>query len=309
MIRLPVLFVLASLALLGGCGEESLSPDARMQATDAAGGFAPGAEPMRSLEKMAPAAVFSGAPTSTADSDQVRHIAETQHWTYHLPVEDIERVWSAHAQACAAGCEIVSASISGRSQGFASGRLEMRVERALFVPLEQSLLRSGAPLERTIQKEDRTLQVVDVEARIENQRQLVQRLRAMLAGRPEAELKDVLALERELVRAQSELDSMQSRRRMLANETEKVHLHLNYQARPHVDPGSIWAPLEQAWYGMGGQFARSLAGVLLFIATALPWLVIALPALWIFWKGISAARRALSGLLGRIRAARKGDES
>ncbi|HET7865450.1 MAG TPA: DUF4349 domain-containing protein [Burkholderiaceae bacterium] len=44
---------------------------------------------------------------------------------------------------------------------------------------------------------------------------------------PGAQLKDLIEVERELVRVQSELDSLAARRKGLADQTDKVHVSLS----------------------------------------------------------------------------------
>ena len=61
-------------------------------------------------------------------------------------------------------------------------------------------------------------------------------LRKLMAT-PNARLKDLVEVERELTRVQSELDSLATRRKLLAGETEKVRVTVAFSARP------MWAQM------------------------------------------------------------------
>jgi hypothetical protein len=140
---------------------------------------------------------------------------------------------------------------------------------------------------------------VDVEARLKTLGDLRDRLRELLAKRA-GSLKDILETERELARVQGELDAMAAQRKALANETEKILLHVDYRPEPSLGETGAMQPLLEAWRGAGRAFASSLAAALLFIVQALPWLVIVVPVLWGVWKGLRRladwrrARRAAS---------------
>jgi hypothetical protein len=107
--------------------------------------------------------------------------------------------------------------------------------------------------------------------------------------------RDILETERELARVQGELDAMAAQRKALANETEKILLHVDYRPEPSLGETGAMQPLMDAWRGAGRAFAESLAAALLFILQALPWLVIVVPVVWGVWKmlrRLAALRRA-----------------
>lgn len=227
---------------------------------------------------------------------QTRHIAETQHWRYVVPAQRIEPLWATHAALCTAGCEITQANVSARSDYAAHATLEMRIERARFDAMLSALEATKAPFERAVSREDKTLQVVDLESRMANLKTMADRLRNLVDTHG-GKLADLLALERELNRVQSEIDSMQSRRRVLAQETEKVRLSIQYQAEPRTNIEDAWSPVREAWHDMARRFNASLADLMRFVAGVAPWLLIGLPVAVASWKFIRLPGR----LIGRLR--------
>lgn len=250
-------------------------------------------------EAAAPASMRMAAPAPTAmdaamaeggtvqaapDAATPRYLAERQFWVFELPEKDIETRWQAHIALCGQDCEVLHAALSKSAHSPVSAALQLRVGRA---SAEKLLGAMSAPevKERRVEREDKTLQVVDVEARLKTLGDLRDRLRELLAKRA-GSLKDILETERELARVQGELDAMAAQRKALANETEKILLHVDYRPEPSLGETGAMQPLVEAWRGAGRAFASSLAAALLFIVQALPWLVIVVPVLWGVWKGL-----------------------
>ncbi len=277
--------ILLSLAfLLTACGEsihqEAAAPAAMRMA-------APASAPM----SMDQAEAATTAPA--AEAAATRYLAERQFWVFELPEKAIEARWQAHIALCRQDCEVLQAGLNKSAHNPVSASLQLRVGRANAGKLLDAM--SGPEVtERRVEREDKTLQVVDVEARLKNLGELRDRLRALLAHRAGA-LKDILDTERELARVQGDLDAMAAQRKALANETEKILLHVDYRPEPSLGETGAMQPLVEAWRGAGRAFAESLAAALLFIVQALPWLVIVVPVVWGVWKmlrRLAAWRRA-----------------
>jgi len=263
--------ILALAFLLAACGEsvhkEAAAPAAMRMA-------APAPMPMDQ-------AVTAGAEPA-AEAAAPRYLAERQFWVFELPEKAIEARWQAHIALCRQDCEVLQAGLSKSAHSPVSASLQLRVGRANAGKLLDAI--SGPEVtERRVEREDKTLQVVDVEARLKTLGDLRDRLRELLAKRA-GSLKDILETERELARVQGELDAMAAQRKALANETEKILLHVDYRPEPSLGETGAMQPLMDAWRGAGRAFAESLAAALLFILQALPWLVIVVPVVWGVWK-------------------------
>jgi hypothetical protein len=222
------------------------------------------------------------AATAASETAQVRYLAERQHWVMELPEKQIEARWQAHVDLCRAGCEVLQAAIAKSTQTPISASLQLRVARAAAPALLQAM-HSPEVKERRIEREDKTLQVVDVEARLKNLGELRDRLRKLLESRPGA-LKEVLETERELARVQGDLDAMAAQRKALANETEKILLNVDYRPEATLTQTGALQPLAEVFGNAGRALAESLAEALLFVIRVLPWLFIVLPFVWGGWK-------------------------
>ena len=263
----------------------------------AACGESPQMAPAPAMSMVEPAAMQrmqaeDGATASEPGATtEPKYLAERQFWVFELPEDKIEARWRAHVELCRKDCEVLNAALNKSAHSPVSASLQIRVGR----PVAEKLLgamRSPEVTEQRVEREDKTLQVVDVEARLNNLGELRDRLRALLANRSGA-LKDILETERELARVQSELDSMLAQRKALANETEKILLFAEYRPEPSIGETGAMQPLLEAWRSAGRAFAESLSQALLFIVRVLPWLVIVAPAIWGVWSGLRYLREKL----------------
>lgn len=233
-------------------------------------------------------AIAMEAAPASMDSGQTeqKYLAERQHWVFELKEAEIEKRWQSHLALCTGNCEVLNATISKSTMSPVYANLQMRVPRneasKLFAAME-----SPDFIERRVEREDKTLQVVDVEARMKNLSELRDRLR-VLQTQYKGSLKDLLETEKELARVQGELDAMTAQRKVLANETEKILLNADYRPRPSLGETGAFQPLVEAWRNVGRTFAQSLGSAMLFLVGALPWVVIVIPVLWGAWKGIKA---------------------
>ncbi len=267
--RLSLIVAALLLAALAGCGNRSeQAPASANRSLDMA------AAPEAMLAK--------GMAGASATEATPKYLAERQFWVFELPEKAIEARWQAHVDLCRADCEVLNASLSKSAHAPVSAHLEIRVGRPSAARL-LSAMAGPEVTERRIEREDKTLQVVDTEARLKNQAELRDRLRNLLATRNGA-LKDVLETERELARVQGDLDSLAAQRKTLANETEKILLFADYRPEPTLGKTGAMQPLVEAWRSAGRAFAESLSAALLFIVQVLPWLVIVTPVIWGTWK-------------------------
>jgi hypothetical protein len=252
--------------------------------------------PMHRMKAEVAQDMAASATPETAELATPKYLAERQFWVFELPEDNIEARWRAHVELCRKDCEVLNAALNKSAHSPVSASLQIRVGR----PVAEKLLgamRSPEVTEQRVEREDKTMQVVDVEARLNNLGELRDRLRALLANRSGA-LKDILETERELARVQSELDSMLAQRKALANETEKILLFAEYRPEPSIGETGAMQPLFEAWHGAGRAFAESLSEALLFIVRIMPWLVIVLPVLWGLWSGL---RRLWARMQDRLR--------
>lgn len=281
---LPVLSLSVLLGALTACGRGgSMDPDAGtlQQAAAAPAAFA--------KAKQRPAAEPAQERARADTAGEVRRYVAVRHTLQIFTAADgVEAAWRDATEACAAaGCEVLNAALERNDERRpASATLEARVppqQLEAFLARISGLGRTGLNA-RTA--EDKTDTVLDTEARLKNQTAFRDHLRVLMAT-PGAKLKDLIEVERELVQVQSELDSLASQRKVLANETERVHVSISFRAQPSVIETGMWRPVTDALRGAGHVIASSI-GVLITAAVGLlPWVVALVLAGW----GVRAAWR------------------
>ena len=69
-----------------------------------------------------------------------------------------------------------------------------------------------------------------------------------------------------------------ARRKALAQQTDRVYVTLNFQARPSVLETGIWVPVREAIVGAGRLFAESVAKIIALLVFVLPWILVSVPA-------------------------------
>lgn len=107
--------------------------------------------------------------------------------------------------------------------------------------------RSGSVLSRHVKGEDVTEQYVDIETRLKNNLALRDRFRELLAKA--RDVKDVLAIESELNRVQSEIDSMEARMRVLKDQVQMSTIRVSLRQQEPPKPATIYGPLGYLYKG------------------------------------------------------------
>jgi hypothetical protein len=193
----------------------------------------------------------------------------------------LERAWESTIGFCESiHCDILESTINKKTPYSApSGNLVLRVLPQNLKPLIEHIQKVGKVVSQNTESEDKTTTVIDVEAKIKNTTELRNRLRSILTTRT-GSLKDVVEVERELSKAQSELDSLVARRKALANETDKIAVTIDFRPEPSIAETGAFAPIASAWHQMGRVFAESIAAILTFIVAVIPWLILIIPGIW-----------------------------
>jgi len=129
-----------------------------------------------------------------------------------------------------------------------SARLDLRVAAARLDPTLTRMAALGSEKSRAVSAEDVTESHSDLEVRLRNQEALRDRLRALVA-RAES-VKDVLAVEEELARVQSEIESMQSRLLRMNRQVKFSLLSVTFERT------RIYGPLGYFFHAIGWGLER-----------------------------------------------------
>ena len=142
---------------------------------------------------------------------------------------------------------------------------------------------------------DVTEEVVDVDSRVDSARASVARIRALLSGA--STLGDVVRIESELARRESDLESLLARQRTLADQTALATLTVSVvgpeaavpAAAPQDDTG-FFAGLSKGWDAFMGAVVVGLTVVGVLLPFAVAGLLLLVPVWWIWrWRGIRFA--------------------
>ncbi|MEU8815633.1 DUF4349 domain-containing protein [Actinoplanes sp. NPDC048796] len=173
--------------------------------------------------------------------------------------------------------------------GAGSATLELRIPAAKFGQVVDQLAKLGDEEQRQISTEDVTEAVVDLDARIAVQQARVDSGRKLLAQAKS--LDDLVMLEREVATRESDLASLQAKKRNLADLTALSTITVTFldpDADPVAgaddDPPGFLAGLGAGWDAL----LASLRVLLTVLGALLPWVIaIGLPA----WAVLYAVRR------------------
>jgi len=222
--------------------------------------------------------------TAFADSGQ-RYIAERHNLEIVAPETELQKSWESAVAFCGTiRCGIVSSTITARTgDNLPSGTIKLRVIPEDLNKLLAYLEKLGKVAQHTTDREDKTIEVVDTEAKIKNLTTFRDNLRAMLA-RPSATVKDLVEIQKQLTDTQSELDSQTTLRKILTNETDKIAVEISFRVlRPSGNLGGfalIWDALRES----GSTLGDSTASLITTVVAIIPWLILIVPAVWLFVK-------------------------
>ena len=301
--------MLAALLLLTACdtGDARTDVTRSLEAEEmgAAGGadFITVSASQRSRDEFAspaPAPVPDSAPVDTpADTVTERLIAYRYGYQMETPADRTEALLERHRAACLdagpATCQVVNANIYQQGSRGPAGTLALRAIPAWVDTFRDGLdgeldTAGGRLLNQSQSAEDLTSAIYDAEARLDAQRTLRTRLAALLE-RDGASVEELVQVERELARVQGDIEAAEARIRVMRGRVSMSRLDLNYSST--VDPvsRSAFDPLGRALRNLAGTFASGLAGVITFIAAALPWLIVIVPVFWLLGRWLRSLWR------------------
>lgn len=174
--------------------------------------------------------------------------------------------------------------------GQPSAYLEVRIPSAGLDPTVEAITALGVVQEISVNTFDVSMQKVDLDARIAVLEAAIARLRALLDTA--ASTADVISVETALTERQAELDSLQSQRDFLGDQTVFATLSISVitpaDATP-ADPDGFLDGLERGWLSILAFFA----GVVVWAGVLVPWIglgALAIAAIWLIRRIVRASR-------------------
>ena len=249
--------------------------------------------PSASLKRAVTAADSEAAGAEGAAPAQ-RFIAVSHVLRVEAPAADLAARWTAVRDACLGmDCELESSSLQRETaQTPAGASLRLRVAPKDFDRLMASVGGSAHVVSHETESEDKTAQVVDVEAHLKNRTEYRDSLRALLqVNDGKRRLADLLEIQNALSRTQAEIDSALTQRKLLARETSKQLVVMQFEPAPTLSTGRSFSPVAHALRNAGELMQGSVAELISAAAVALPWLVIMALAGWVMSLVWSLLRR------------------
>lgn len=303
--RLATLGGLALTAAMAGCSQPA--QDASYSEEAVSMEMAP--PPAAAADAAAPA---SSAPTSSNATPppaaiQTASIAYVYRYGLELPVDRATVLMSQHEQACVAAgpavCQVIGSESSRYGRDQLTAQLEIRATPAFLTGFRGRLAgdaeaAGGRVAMAATDSEDLTRELVDTEARVRALTTLRDRLQQLLASRS-GPLEQLLATERELARVQGELDASQSMLEVMRTRVATSRLIITYRAQGQLAPDSAFRPVSEALDSALTVFMSMVGALILFLAGALPLLIVIAPLAWL---GLRWRRRIRADRLAAKRA-------
>jgi len=290
------LFLIAAVSILVACGQHNDRATESMPAASVAMKSAPAPDMARA--KMADStgggeeSLTEVSEPNAANSTVKRYIALRHALTVETEAEKMQAAFDATVAHCELlKCQILSANYN-RETPYSppSASLSVRVPPRSVEIFLSGLAKNAEVLQHRQENEDKTDAVIDAEARIKNLTEFRDSLRAMLTDKS-AKFKDLIEVQRELVDTQSQLDTIQGVRKVLAQETELVSVNIDFTAKQGITEQGFFSPVAHALKEAGHVMMESLAAAITFFVTILPWLLFGIPMLILarkFWTKIKA---------------------
>ena len=220
-----------------------------------------------------------------------RYLAVRHKLTLVEPADEVGKSVEAVIRFCGGvQCEVLSSSVvSQTGESVPSGSVSLRVAPGDLQKLLDFVGKQGKVVQHATQTEDKTTIVVDTEARIKNSTEFRDNLRKMMA-RSGVSVKDLVDIQEKLAEVQSQLDSEAAQRKVLANETEKVAVEIEFRSERTTSRSAL-RPIGDALRESGEVLAESLASLITVIVAAIPWLIVIVPGGWALVRAWRRARR------------------
>ena len=220
-----------------------------------------------------------------------RYLAVRHKLTVVAPADEVGKSVEAVIRFCGGvQCEVLSSSVvSQTGEAVPAGSVALRVAPGDVQKLLDFVGKQGKVAQHTTQTEDKTTVVVDTEARIKNSTEFRDNLRKMMA-RPGVSVKDLVDIQEKLAEVQSQLDSESAQRKILANETEKVAVEIEFRSERATSRSAL-RPIGDALRESAEVLAESVASLITVIVAAIPWLIVIVPGGWALVRVWRRARR------------------
>ena len=235
------------------------------------------------------------ADLGTCDAEAQAFQTEYRGRVASLSAAELAGLWESVKAACERlDCYVEGSALQREtSHAAASAYLTMRVNPRDFAMLTAALGGNAKVLNHQTETEDKTSQVIDVEAQIKNRSEYRDSLRELLREKNvKRSLQDLMEIRDTMSQVQAEIDAAATQRSLLERETAKQLVQMQFQPARVIVSGT-YSPWQQTWQRSWDTLARSVQNLVITVAGLLPWLialvVIGVPV----WLGVARRNRRL----------------
>jgi len=237
-------------------------------------------------------AVRQRAQPGELSASAEQFIAYSYNYQLEFPPNNTEAVMQAHRDRClAAGfdvCQVISSSVSSQSANRSYANLNIRAVPAWLdgfrAGLEDETGDVGGRINAsTMSSADLTRSILDSDARLTAKRALRDRLNTLLE-RGDANIEELIQIERELARVQGEIESGDAQLRAMRARVSMSTANLQYTTRFTPTGGGAFDPVSDAIENSVRYFSSGLGGVITFVSLGAPWLILILPLIWLLLR-------------------------
>ncbi|MEU3496280.1 DUF4349 domain-containing protein [Kitasatospora cineracea] len=297
---------LAAVLLLAGCSADGERSSGSAAAADAkgpaqaqgapaaapgSGGATAGTGSGAGAGGTAAAAGTAAGAAATAATD--RQIAYQAKLTLRVDAVDDARTRAVDLVVRAGGY-VAAENLRGGTGDTAQSTLTLKVPSAAYQATLDGLGGLGTRLGLSSQADDLTQQIADTDSRVKSMQASVDRVRALMADAKS--LSEVVSLEGELTRRESDLESLQRQQQQLTARTSLSTVTLELVTRqparvePKQEETSFWASVGHALSGGWHALVTLVRAVLMVLAALAPFLVLLAPLGWLLRRRLRARR-------------------
>ncbi|MCY1171773.1 DUF4349 domain-containing protein [Sphingomonas echinoides] len=226
-----------------------------------------------------PASVESdeAAKSNAQTARTTEQIAYTYSFGFKLPGNRIATVQAQHMALCeqlGQRCHVVSMEQSG-DQRSAGANMEFAVDAGTAKPFGDALVKAveregGAVSNRTIQGENLTKQIIDVDARLRGRQALADRLLGIVKTH-QGSISDLVAAEKALADVQQDIDTARAELTAARSRVALSTVQISYSGSAGL--GGFTTPIADSFSSFGAVAGMSLAALLSLVAALLPWFI------------------------------------
>lgn len=154
-----------------------------------------------------------------------------------------------------------------------SGSVQIAVPSEMFDQILTQLPDLGKVLHKNVNGQDVTEEYVDLEARLKNWRSQEDQLNLIMTKARNVE--EILAVQNELGRVREEIERLTGRLQYLQRRTDFADIFFTVVTPGNAQGNQPPSPIVEALRRLGRQLWNSVAGLLAFIVTVVPWLAFA----------------------------------